>query len=193
MGCHSCWSTCWGSAMNPVYRASPYLIGIFLGYILYKKYSIADLPIRKSFQDQLCVMLWVIAIYFCKITMFGTIEEFNGTRHFTKWENANFLMFSGLAWSIGISIVIFFCNTGYGGVVNSVLSWPGWDPLVRLSYGVYLFHILVIFFILGSLQASLIFTDTVYIMLCVLVASFSISVALIYCGNTYIKSSITLL
>ena len=64
--------------------------------------------------------------------------------------------------------------------MNSVLSWPEWDPLVRLSYGVYLFHILVIFFILGSLQSSLIFTDAVYIMLCVLVivASFSISVVL---------------
>jgi len=68
-------------------------------------------------------MLWVIAIYLCKIILFGTIEEFNGTNHFTKWENATFLMFSGLAWSIGISIII-FCVTRaiYGGVVNNVLD-----------------------------------------------------------------------
>jgi len=162
------------------YRANPYLIGVVLGYILYKKYSITDLPIKQSLKPLLCISLWIIAIYFCKITLFGTIEEYNGTHHFTKWENATFLMFSGLAWSIGISIIIFLCNTGYGGVVNSFLSWPGWDPLVRLSYGVYLFHMLVIFFILGSLQSSLIFTDIVYIMLCVftIVASFGLSVVL---------------
>ena len=59
-------------------------------------------------------------------------------------------------------------------------AWPGWDPLGRLSYGVYLLHVLVIFFILGSLQSSLIFTDTVYIMFCLftIVVSFSLSVVL---------------
>ena len=60
-------------------------------------------------------------------------------------------MFSGLAWSIGISIII-FCNTGYGGVVNSVLSWPGWDPLVRLSYGVYLLHPITMHYIMGTVK-----------------------------------------
>ena len=166
--------------MNTVNRVSSYLVGIILGYILYKKYSIADLPITKSLQNKLCIILWAIALYFCKITLFGTIEEYNGTHHFTKWENATFLMFSGLAWSIGISIIIFLCNTGYGGVVNSVLSWPGWDPLVKLSYGVYLFHLTVIFFIVGSFQFSLIFTDMVFMMLCVfvIVASFGLSVVL---------------
>ena len=89
-------------------------------------------------------------------------------------------MFSGLAWSIGISIIIFLCNTGYGGVVDSVLSWPGWDPVVKLSYGVYLFHLTVIFFKLSSLQFSLIFTDMVFMMLCVfvIIASFGLSVVL---------------
>ena len=149
----------------PFFRGIPYLVGIILGYILYKKYSLDDLPIRMSFKQLICVVMWLTALYLCKNTLFGTIEDMNGTHHFTKWENATFLMFSGLAWSIGISIIIFLCNTGYGGVVDSVLSWPGWDPLVRLSYGVYLFHPVVLFYIVGSLQSSLIFTDTVLIML----------------------------
>ncbi|XP_065897349.1 nose resistant to fluoxetine protein 6-like [Dysidea avara] len=169
-----------GLHMQPFYRANPYLVGIVLGYILHKKYSIADLPVGKSVKQLLCLLLWTTAIYLCKITLFGTVEELDGTRHFTKWENATFLMFSGLAWSIGISIIIFLCNTGYGGVVNSVLSWPGWDPVVRLSYGVYLFHDMVMDVILGTLQSSLIFTDTVYIMLWVftIFLSFSLSVVL---------------
>jgi len=169
-----------GLHMQPFYRANPYLVGIVLGYVLYKKYNIEDLPVGKFLKKLLCLFLWLAAIYLCKITLFGTFEELNGTLHFTQWENATFLMFSGLAWSIGISIIIFFCNTGYGGVVNSVLSWPGWDPLVRLSYGVYLFHEMLIYVILGTLQSSLIITDTVYIMLWVftIVLSFSLSVVL---------------
>jgi len=59
--------------------------------------------------------------------------------------------------------------------VNSILSWPGWDPLVRLSYGMYLFHLMVIFFILGS---SIIFTDIVYNMLQLCICCSGLSVVL---------------
>ena len=65
--------------------------------------------------------------------------------------------------------------------MNSVLSWPGWDPLVRLSYGVYLFHSLIIFYIIGSLQSSMIFTDIVLNMLYTFTVVVSVIVsALIY-------------
>ena len=73
-------------------------------------------------------------------------------------------MFSGLAWSIGIAFIIYICNTGYGGVVNSFLSWPGWEPPVKLSYGVALCHKMVIFYVVGTLQSSLKRTDMVYAM-----------------------------
>jgi len=76
------------------------LIGIALGYLLYKKYSIADLPVCQSLKHLLCVAMWIIAIFLFKITFFGTIEEYNGTHHFMQWENVTFLMFSGLAWSV---------------------------------------------------------------------------------------------
>ena len=159
------------------YRINPYLVGILLGYILYKKYNIADMQIAKSTKRFIYLMLWLIVLYFCSSTLFGTIGEYNGTHHFTDWENATFLMFGGLNWSTGLAIIIYICNTGYGGVVNSVLSWPGWDPLVRLSYGIFLFHLIVLFYIMGTMQTSFIFTDLVFIMLCVYlaVAAFSVS------------------
>ena len=51
--------------------------------------------------------------------MFGTYGEYSFTYHFSDLENVMFLMFSGLAWSMGIAVIIYICNTGYGGVVNS--------------------------------------------------------------------------
>ena len=124
------------SDSSEVFHTWLYIVGMILGYLLYKKYSIDDIPIRRSLKQLMCIMMWLTALYLCKKTLFGTIEDMDGSRLFTQWENVTFLRFSGLSWSIGISIIT-FCNTGYGGVVNSVLCWPGWDPLVRFYYGVY--------------------------------------------------------
>ena len=75
-------------------------------------------------QGALIVMvLFSTAIYLCTIpTLFGTYGEYSQTHHFTNFENVTFLMFSGLAWSVGLSIIIYICNTGYGGMLGTFLS-----------------------------------------------------------------------
>ena len=159
------------------YRINSYLTGILLGYVLYKKLSIADLPIAKSFKKLIYTLLWIVAIALCFVTLFAPYLEYSFLHHYSQFENTTILMFSGLAWSIGIAIIIYICNTGYSGVVNSFLSWPGWGPLVKLSYGVALCHEMVIFYIVGTLQSGLKHTDTVYAMTLVftMVLSYSVS------------------
>ena len=158
---------------KPYFRVNGYLTGILLGYILYKKHSLVDLCVGKCSKILFCTILWCISACLCSATLFGTSGEVSGTQSFSNLENTVFLMFGGLAWSIGIFIIVYMCNTGYGGVVNSFFSWPGWEPLVRLLYSVYLVHRMVLFVILGTLQSSLIFTDTIFIVL--LVATWMIS------------------
>jgi len=104
---------------QPFFIATPYLLGILLGYVLYRNYNINDLPLKKFL---IYAILWFTAIVLSKITLFGTIGEYDGTCPFTELENIAFLMFTGLTWSIGIAIIIYICNTGYGGAVNSILS-----------------------------------------------------------------------
>ena len=68
---------------------------------------------------------------------------------------------------------MFYCCKGssyhtddaFATVICSVLSWPGWDPISRLIFGVFLIHQMVIFYILGILQSSLKYTDTLFLML----------------------------
>ena len=156
-----------GLHFKAYYRVNMYFTGILLGYILYKKYNIATLPIANHSKRLIYALLWIIAIVLCLVRIFGTYGVYNFTYRFSDLQNIIFLMFSGLALSIGIAIIIYICNTGYGGVVNSFLSWPGWEPLVKLSYGMALCHILVLFNILGTLQSSLKYTGTVYAMLAV--------------------------
>ncbi|XP_037072333.1 nose resistant to fluoxetine protein 6-like [Pollicipes pollicipes] len=51
-----------------------------------------------------------------------------------------------LAWGLAVSWIIFACVTGYGGVINTFLSYPGFVPLSRLTYAGYLVHSDVLFF-----------------------------------------------
>ena len=167
-----------GLHLNPLHRINTYLTGIILGYILYKRYDIATLPIGNWLKQLMYLALWSIAIYLCTVpTLFGTYGEYSQTHHFTDFENITFLMFSGLAFSIGLSIIIYICNTGYGGMFGSFISWPGWDPMSRLIYGVFLIHQMVILYIFGTLRSSLRYTDPVFIMISVfmIVASYILS------------------
>lgn len=159
------------------FRANSYLTGILLGYILYKKLHIAKLPIGSCLKWLTYALLWGIAIMLCTITMFWTYGAYNNTYQFSHSENVVYLTFSGLAWSVGIAIIIYICNTGYGGVVNSVLSWPGWEPFVKLNYGVTLSHMMMMLYTVGTLQSSLKYTDMVFtmIMVFILVLSYSFS------------------
>ena len=184
-----------GLYFQPFYRINTYLTGIILGYILYKKYNINTLSIRNWLKQLIFMVLLSTAIYLCTIpTLFGTYGEYSRTHHFSDFENVTFLMFTGLAFSIGLSIIIYICNTGYGGMFSSFLSWPGWDPLARLTFGVFLIHQMVIFYILGSLQSSLKYTDTVFVMISVftLVMSYILSAVTAVCVELPIAKVVSL-
>ncbi|KAL1413987.1 hypothetical protein MTO96_007802 [Rhipicephalus appendiculatus] len=46
-----------------------------------------------------------------------------------------------ILWSVCVAWFWFACTTGRGGFVNRFLSWNGFVPLARLSFGVYLVHL----------------------------------------------------
>ena len=67
-----------GLHIHPIYRINTYLTGILLGYILYKKYNIATLPIGNWLKQLIYLALWSTAIYLCTVpTLFGTYGEIN--------------------------------------------------------------------------------------------------------------------
>jgi len=164
--------------MKPHNRVNAYLIGILLGYIFYKKYWITNLPINKWLQMLIYMLLWVVAIMLCTITMFGAYKD----DEFSKFQTVTYLMFNGPAWSIGLAIIIYICNTGYGGVVNSYLSWSIWEPLAKMTYGVYMSHIIIISIMFSTFQSTLILTDYIYVILCV----FVVVTSFVWSGVTFV-------
>lgn len=59
-------------------------------------------------------------------------------------EGALFTAFSKVAWGLVISWIIFSCHNGYGGFVNRFLSWTIWQPFARISYSLYLTHMIAL-------------------------------------------------
>ena len=63
------------------------------------------------------------------------------------------------AWALCVSWVIFACAGGYGGPINTLLSWRAFGPVGRINYSAYLYHMLVIFIITQNMRSPLFYSD----------------------------------
>ncbi|PSN39085.1 hypothetical protein C0J52_07353 [Blattella germanica] len=59
----------------------------------------------------------------------------------SNFESSIYTALSRSTWSLGVGWVAYACVFGYGGPVNTFLSWTAFQPLSRLSYCVYLVHL----------------------------------------------------
>ena len=141
--------------IKPYARISPYLVGIVLGYLLYRKVRI---PFKRSISWIFYLGLWILAAFFCLSTLYG----FYGTWHghpFSPAENVVYFMFSRFTWALGLALLVFICHNGYGWVVNSFLSMGFWVPLSRLTFNAYLVHPIVLTVMFISGHESMQYTD----------------------------------
>lgn len=51
------------------------------------------------------------------------------------------------------------CYYGYGGPINSFMSWSIWIPLGRLSYSSYLIHLMIVIYCSGLQQAGFLYSS----------------------------------
>ena len=81
------------------------------------------------------------------------------SRCFSMAAAVTWAAFGRLAFAMGVSWVMFACITGYGGIINSFLSWPLFSPLSKLTYCTYLIHIDVIFLFFYSTKRPMYFSE----------------------------------
>jgi len=81
-------------------------------------------------------------------------------------------------WGACLCWVVIACVTGNGGFVNTILSWPALIPLSRLTYCIYLLHIMLMDLYLLNNGTVFYFTDLNVIMfvLGILVVSYMAAV-----------------
>ncbi|XP_016995137.2 nose resistant to fluoxetine protein 6 [Drosophila takahashii] len=131
-------------------RASPYLIGILFGYFLHlnrgKDFKLSRITV---------IFGWLIGLSLIATCQFAVY----GQNTLPIVEEAFYVTLTRIAWPLGLCWVVFACMHGYGGLANSFLSSPLWQPMSRLSYSAYIFHMFIEGLNGGNTQTSTYFSD----------------------------------
>ena len=143
-------------------RFQPYLVGLGLGYLLYKTKDQSKLPLN----PMAVAWIWTVAFLVGCLVIYGLVPyQKDMTLAASLPERAIYGGFHRLAWALALSWVILACIKGAsigtpahsdgfwqptiscikgaGGPVNTILSWPAWVPLARMSFAIYLLHMSV--------------------------------------------------
>ena len=115
-------------------------MGLGLGYLLYKMKDQQKLPLN----PMALAWIWAIAFLVGCLVIYGLVPYQKDVQSDAPLaERAIYGGFHRLAWALAVSWVILACIKGAGGPVNSILSWPAWVPLARMSFAIYLVHMTV--------------------------------------------------
>ncbi|CAD5121781.1 DgyrCDS10258 [Dimorphilus gyrociliatus] len=137
----------------PWTRIGAYIVGILTGYILYKY----DLKVKIN--RFVALLGWCTATAVALAIFYGPIEENRGF----KQPLIASILYNSLnrpAWALCVSWVLVCCVSGYGGIVNSILSWKGWTVPSRLTYAAYLSHPIIMTTYAVALKSNLIVDDS---------------------------------
>lgn len=153
--------------ITPWCRINSYLVGIILGYILYKTNCRLRLPLG------VVVLCWLLASVCNLSVLYGLWNVAKGS-HLSSSVNALYACLHRTVWCIGVAWVILACATGNGGFVNDLLSMPIMFPLSRLTYAAYLVHPIVLIWYFFSQKVPLYVDDItmVYLFIANLVFSY---------------------
>ncbi|XP_030378336.1 nose resistant to fluoxetine protein 6 [Scaptodrosophila lebanonensis] len=137
-------------------RATPWLIGLLFGYFLHSERS----RIRRRCSKWLVLCLWLLAMALLCVVIFGVFPYTQpNMAEMTPLAGAFYLCCSRIAWSLALCWIIWACQNGYGGIINSLLSWSLWQPLSKLSYCMYIWHLLVETAHAGRIQNTVHFSN----------------------------------
>lgn len=140
--------------ITPHTRASPYILGLGLGYAFFK---CGSTKIKMS--TTVNIIGWVLA----GILMFTTVigcRSFQLENHdFNRLEASLFLSSSRSAWTLGIIWIVWSCRNGYGGIINQILGSLIFRVLGRISYAIFLLHLLLQLFKNGANKMPIYFSN----------------------------------
>ncbi|XP_047103492.1 O-acyltransferase like protein-like [Schistocerca piceifrons] len=118
---------------KPWTRLGPYIIGMCVGWLLYK----TDCKITMNKFAVICG--WLLSITGILALIYGL---YNVELH--PVTGAAYSSLSHSAWALALGWIVVACSTGYGGIINKILSSTKLYPLSRVTYCAYLVHPLMI-------------------------------------------------
>ncbi|XP_014242802.1 nose resistant to fluoxetine protein 6-like [Cimex lectularius] len=133
-----------------------YVIGILTGYLLYEMK-------QKKIQFKMNLLggsvLWLLTIASMLYAVYGGYQIIQLDHPYNKIESAFYIGFYRFFWAIGLMWIIIACVNNYAGPINAFLSWNVFAPIGRLTYCIYLTHVAVILYGIGSIRSPNYYTD----------------------------------
>ncbi|XP_017145916.1 nose resistant to fluoxetine protein 6 isoform X1 [Drosophila miranda] len=120
-------------------HAAPWLIGFLFGYFVH---------LNRGRQFQLSRLVVWAGWLLCLATIFASIFAMYPYAKLLEpspsvLTQAVFYTLTRMGWPLALCWVFFACMQGHGGLANSFLSSPLWQPLSRLSYSAYIWHVFI--------------------------------------------------
>ncbi|KAK8771888.1 hypothetical protein V5799_024866 [Amblyomma americanum] len=119
--------------MLPFYHGVCFFSGC-ITFLIVERYGKAK--ISKMIQAS----LWCISLFCGLYCLFMKLQWYRSDERATEIKRIFYAFTDRIFWSVCVAWFVFTCATGRGGLVNRFLSWDGFVPLSRLSFGVYLIH-----------------------------------------------------
>ncbi|KRX82658.1 Nose resistant to fluoxetine protein 6, partial [Trichinella sp. T6] len=139
--------------VKPYSHCCSYLVGIALGYFIYK---MKNKPYK--FSKRTRKVLWIVSLLFNATTVFGIYDYAKGSvcsaMRWSSTAKGLYACLSRLSWPITIAMIIMLCLNSKNCFVNRWLSMRMWKPLSRLSYCAALIHPMITATLLLTLRES---------------------------------------
>ncbi|XP_068082888.1 nose resistant to fluoxetine protein 6 [Anabrus simplex] len=141
-------------------RFGPWVIGLWLGLILHRLRR--EQIIVKMTKKQVIAM-WTY-VFLAGVACVMSLHPFSQLeREYSRFMDSFYYSTLHLLWASVIFLIIFGCETGYGGPINWFLSLRLWIPWSRLTYGIYLVHFTVLYIMDASARTPQEFTHPLLI------------------------------
>jgi peptidoglycan/LPS O-acetylase OafA/YrhL len=141
----------------PWVRMHAYMIGMLTGYILFKT------KLKLKINKVLCTFIWMVAMAAGMAVVYGIYGYINDVDMMDENIAAFYNAMARPTFAACVAWMIIACVTGNGGPIARFLDWSFWSPLSRLTYSLYLVHVLVIYWYLAVQESPMHFSYVHYV------------------------------
>lgn len=107
---------------------------------------------------------WVLSLVTFGTMVYGLYPDNNGEGHpLNRSEHILYQATSRTLWAIALAFVVFSCTMKKGSFINSILTWPVWIPLSRLSFCAYLIHVNFLFYYSTTQKITIYLQDITFV------------------------------
>jgi len=140
---------------NPLHRIPVFLVGLILPWVYHSLDRRGIVQDQNAPKSEKARLLWicasVVSLGVLLACIFLPMTDFPGgsgsSRESKNWSQiacSLFMTFGRPLWGVAFAVITSACYYGYLPLVDGALSHWAWHPLVKLTYGTYLLHIVVI-------------------------------------------------